>query len=140
MEIMNSETEKPSSDDSSSTSNSQSQRRVGILYDERMCKHSTPDGDHHPENPNRIRAIWNKLQIARIPQRFFLFLFIYFFQIFSILKLSLRFEIVVEICSVFLIYLKVCGFERERSRGQVHFECSLQKTRRFDQEYKLKRV
>ena len=78
MEIMNSETEKPSSDDSSSTSNSQSQRRVGILYDERMCKHSTPDGDHHPENPNRIRAIWNKLQIARIPQRFFLF-FIYFF-------------------------------------------------------------
>lgn len=69
MEIVNSETEKPSSDDSSSTNNSQSQRRVGILYDERMCKHSTPDGDHHPENPNRIRAIWKKLQIARIPQR-----------------------------------------------------------------------
>ncbi|KAM3751263.1 hypothetical protein ACB098_04G095500 [Castanea mollissima] len=69
MESVNSETERQSSDDSSSSGNSQSQRRVGILYDERMCKHSTPDGDHHPENPNRIRAIWNKLQIARIPQR-----------------------------------------------------------------------
>ncbi|XP_059641300.1 histone deacetylase 5-like [Cornus florida] len=44
-------------------------RRVGLIYDERMCKHSTPDGDPHPENPNRIRAIWNKLQNARIPQR-----------------------------------------------------------------------
>ncbi|KAM3703453.1 hypothetical protein ACJW30_04G097600 [Castanea mollissima] len=69
MEGVNSETERQSSDDSSSSGSSQSQRRVGILYDERMCKHSTPDGDHHPENPNRIRAIWNKLQIARIPQR-----------------------------------------------------------------------
>ncbi|KAJ4713189.1 Histone deacetylase [Melia azedarach] len=46
-----------------------SQRRVGLLYDERMCKHHTPDGVHHPENPNRIRAIWNKLQEAAIPQR-----------------------------------------------------------------------
>ncbi|XP_062169816.1 histone deacetylase 5 [Alnus glutinosa] len=46
-----------------------SQRRVGILYDDRMCKHHTPDGDYHPENPNRIRAIWKKLQSARIPQR-----------------------------------------------------------------------
>ncbi|KAF3976008.1 hypothetical protein CMV_000755 [Castanea mollissima] len=69
MESVNSETERQSSDDSSSSGNCQSQRRVGILYDERMCKHSTPDGDHHPENPNRIRAIWNKLQLARIPQR-----------------------------------------------------------------------
>ncbi|KAL5749051.1 hypothetical protein ACOSP7_026090 [Xanthoceras sorbifolium] len=44
-------------------------RRVGLLYDERMCKHQTPDGDSHPENPNRITAIWNKLQNAAIPQR-----------------------------------------------------------------------
>ncbi|KAB2609451.1 histone deacetylase 5-like [Pyrus ussuriensis x Pyrus communis] len=44
-------------------------RRVGLLYDERMCKHSTPDGDPHPENPDRIKAIWNKLQSAAIPQR-----------------------------------------------------------------------
>ncbi|XP_044477203.1 histone deacetylase 5-like isoform X2 [Mangifera indica] len=44
-------------------------RRVGLLYDERMCKHHTPDGDHHPENPNRIKAIWYKLQKAGIPQR-----------------------------------------------------------------------
>lgn len=45
------------------------ERRVGLLYDERMCKHNTPDGDYHPENPNRIKAIWNKLQTAGIPQR-----------------------------------------------------------------------
>ncbi|KAJ0047892.1 hypothetical protein Pint_16243 [Pistacia integerrima] len=34
-----------------------------------MCKHHTPDGDHHPENPYRIKAIWNKLQKAGIPRR-----------------------------------------------------------------------
>ncbi|KAI9173642.1 hypothetical protein LWI28_004304 [Acer negundo] len=44
-------------------------RRVGLLYDERMCKHQTPDGEDHPENPNRITAIWNNLQNANIPQR-----------------------------------------------------------------------
>ncbi|XP_022135468.1 histone deacetylase 5-like [Momordica charantia] len=44
-------------------------RRVGVLYDERMCKHHTPDGIYHPENPNRIRAIWNKLQSAGIHKR-----------------------------------------------------------------------
>ncbi|KAK9926116.1 hypothetical protein M0R45_023363 [Rubus argutus] len=50
-------------------SESKSQRRVGLLYDERMCKHSTPDGEPHPENPDRIKVIWNKLQAASIPQR-----------------------------------------------------------------------
>ncbi|XP_061364945.1 histone deacetylase 5 isoform X1 [Gastrolobium bilobum] len=45
------------------------QRRVGLLYDERMCKHHKPDDDYHPETPNRIRAIWNKLQSAGIPDR-----------------------------------------------------------------------
>ncbi|KAH7528921.1 hypothetical protein FEM48_Zijuj05G0129000 [Ziziphus jujuba var. spinosa] len=51
-----------------------SQRRlVGLLYDERMCKHHTPDGEPHPENPNRIRAIWNKLQSAGIHHRCVLF-------------------------------------------------------------------
>ncbi|KAL5544609.1 hypothetical protein UlMin_008393, partial [Ulmus minor] len=45
------------------------QRKVGLLYDERMCKHHTPDGEFNPENPNRIRAIWNKLLDAGIPQR-----------------------------------------------------------------------
>ncbi|KAJ0105004.1 hypothetical protein Patl1_18889 [Pistacia atlantica] len=44
-------------------------RRVGLLYDDRMCKHHTPDGDNHPENPYRIKAIWNKLQKAGIPRR-----------------------------------------------------------------------
>ncbi|CAI9281499.1 unnamed protein product [Lactuca saligna] len=44
-------------------------RRVGLVYDERMCKHSTPTGEPHPENPDRIRAIWNKLMSAKIPQR-----------------------------------------------------------------------
>ncbi|KAJ9140542.1 hypothetical protein P3X46_031177 [Hevea brasiliensis] len=46
-----------------------SQRLVGILYDERMCKHHTPDDDYHPENPNRIKAIWSKLVANNIPQR-----------------------------------------------------------------------
>ncbi|PWA62087.1 histone deacetylase 5 [Artemisia annua] len=44
-------------------------RRVGLVYDERMCKHSTPKGKAHPENPNRISAVWNKLVSAGIPQR-----------------------------------------------------------------------
>ncbi|KAJ7956463.1 Histone deacetylase [Quillaja saponaria] len=48
---------------------SHGQRRVGLLYDDRMCEHYTPDGDYHPENPNRIRAIWKKLQSAGIPER-----------------------------------------------------------------------
>lgn len=45
-------------------------RRVGLVYDDRMCKHATADGDHYPENPDRIRAIWKKLESAGIPQRF----------------------------------------------------------------------
>lgn len=44
-------------------------RRVGLVYDERMCRHSTPDNEPHPENPNRIRAIWNRLMSAGITQR-----------------------------------------------------------------------
>ncbi|GKA87725.1 histone deacetylase 5 [Tanacetum coccineum] len=44
-------------------------RRVGLVYDERMCKHSTPKGKSHLENPNRISAVWNKLMSAGIPQR-----------------------------------------------------------------------
>ncbi|KAJ4960312.1 hypothetical protein NE237_020222 [Protea cynaroides] len=45
------------------------QPRVGLVYDERMCKHSTPFGEDHPENPLRIKAIWEKLQSSGIPQR-----------------------------------------------------------------------
>ncbi|GJX84392.1 histone deacetylase 5 [Tanacetum coccineum] len=44
-------------------------RRVGLVYDERMCKHATPNGEPHHENPERIRAIWNKLVSAGIPKR-----------------------------------------------------------------------
>ena len=58
---------------SDQTNESQSQqqcRRVGLVYDERMCKHATPDPAPHPENPERIPAIWNKLVSAGIPQRF----------------------------------------------------------------------
>ncbi|KAK9116471.1 hypothetical protein Sjap_015418 [Stephania japonica] len=49
--------------------NEERRRRVGLLYDERMCKHHTPDGEDHPENPERIRAIWRKLESAGITQR-----------------------------------------------------------------------
>ncbi|XP_062095156.1 histone deacetylase 5-like [Humulus lupulus] len=45
-------------------------RRVGLLYDNRMCKHAPPPNHaDHPENPNRIKTIWTKLQTAGIPQR-----------------------------------------------------------------------
>ncbi|XP_042420772.1 histone deacetylase 5-like isoform X1 [Zingiber officinale] len=43
--------------------------RVGLLYDERMCAHTTPDGEIHPECPERIRSIWKKLESEGIPQR-----------------------------------------------------------------------
>ncbi|KAL5732059.1 histone deacetylase [Ranunculus cassubicifolius] len=42
---------------------------VGLFYDERMCKHDTPDGEDHPEQPLRIKAIWRKLESQGIPQR-----------------------------------------------------------------------
>ncbi|MED6119857.1 Histone deacetylase 5 [Stylosanthes scabra] len=45
------------------------QRRVALLYDERMCKHENLHEDYHPETPNRIRSIWNKLQSSGITQR-----------------------------------------------------------------------
>jgi len=45
------------------------QGRVGLLYDERMWKHHTPNNEKHVENPNRIRSIWNHLESAGIPQR-----------------------------------------------------------------------
>ncbi|KAJ4887802.1 hypothetical protein Rs2_27550 [Raphanus sativus] len=44
-------------------------RKVGLLYDERMCKHDTPDGEDHPECPNRIKAIWEMLQRSGLAQR-----------------------------------------------------------------------
>ncbi|KAJ0981971.1 hypothetical protein J5N97_010226 [Dioscorea zingiberensis] len=42
---------------------------VGLVYDDRMCRHSTPDGELHPECPDRIRSIWTKLKFEGIPQR-----------------------------------------------------------------------
>ncbi|CAN4088374.1 unnamed protein product [Withania somnifera] len=59
---------------------SSERRRVGLIYDERMCKHSDPNDQFlhqspnrtrasHPESPNRIRAIWNKLHSSAITQR-----------------------------------------------------------------------
>ncbi|KAF6165065.1 hypothetical protein GIB67_000649 [Kingdonia uniflora] len=51
--------------------NNQQQRtpRVGLIYDERMCKHFTPNNEDHPENPQRIKAIWETLESFGIPQR-----------------------------------------------------------------------
>ncbi|VFQ97970.1 unnamed protein product [Cuscuta campestris] len=50
-----------------------SDRRVGLVYDDRMCKHTTPDGEDHPEKPDRIRAIWNRLQSSGIAKRCLIF-------------------------------------------------------------------
>ncbi|KAI9088396.1 hypothetical protein K1719_029845 [Acacia pycnantha] len=52
-----------------SESGSHGPRRVGLLYDERMCNHYTPNNDYHLENPDRIRVIWQKLQDAGITER-----------------------------------------------------------------------
>ena len=54
-----------------------SERRVGIIYDEKMRKHHTPDSDYHPENLNRIRVIWNKLLANNIPQKYSLYNFFF---------------------------------------------------------------
>ncbi|KAL6656912.1 hypothetical protein ACP70R_004692 [Stipagrostis hirtigluma subsp. patula] len=43
--------------------------RVGLLYDERMCAHATPDGEEHPENPERLRSIWRKLKAEGVASR-----------------------------------------------------------------------
>ncbi|XP_022638487.1 histone deacetylase 18-like [Vigna radiata var. radiata] len=50
-------------------SSASGQRRVGLLYDRRMCKHYTPNEPKHVENPNRIRSIWNRLEASNVPQR-----------------------------------------------------------------------
>ncbi|PWA36469.1 histone deacetylase 5 [Artemisia annua] len=64
----------PPNDTSRNGTQSQQQeekRRVGLVYDERMCKHATPKakGEPHPENPDRIRAVWDKLESVGITQR-----------------------------------------------------------------------
>ncbi|EFH42672.1 hypothetical protein ARALYDRAFT_919346 [Arabidopsis lyrata subsp. lyrata] len=46
-----------------------SQRKVGLVYDETMCKHDTPNGEVDVECPDRIRFIWEKLQLAGVTQR-----------------------------------------------------------------------
>ncbi|KAF9624201.1 hypothetical protein IFM89_008139 [Coptis chinensis] len=45
------------------------EKKVGLIYDERMCKHYTPDGEDHPEKPDRIISIWQKLESAGVTQR-----------------------------------------------------------------------
>ena len=52
-----------------------SHRKVGLVYDETMCKHDTPNGEDHPECPDRIRVIWEKLQLAGVSQRLKLYSF-----------------------------------------------------------------
>ncbi|GAB4845402.1 Histone deacetylase 5, variant 2 [Ancistrocladus abbreviatus] len=49
--------------------NDQVGNRVALVFDERMCRHDTPDGDDHPECPDRIRAIWNKLRDSGVVDR-----------------------------------------------------------------------
>lgn len=51
----------------SDSARSSERRRVGLIYDERMCKHFYPKD--HPERPNRIKAIWDKLHSSGIAQR-----------------------------------------------------------------------
>ncbi|KAK4749615.1 hypothetical protein SAY87_027064 [Trapa incisa] len=55
--------------DSVSDGTTKAERKVGLIYDERMCRHQAPNDELHPEDPNRIRVIWNKLYSAGIAQR-----------------------------------------------------------------------
>lgn len=54
----------------SSERNDRVRQRVGLVYDEKMCNHNTPDGEDHPECPDRIRVIWNKLRNSGLIDRF----------------------------------------------------------------------
>lgn len=49
---------------------SSEQRRVGLIYDERMRKHFDPVDELHPECPDRIRDIWKKLRSSGIAQKY----------------------------------------------------------------------
>lgn len=41
---------------------------VGLVYDERMCKHRSKDQGHH-ERPERVTTIFQVLKDAGVPQR-----------------------------------------------------------------------
>ncbi|KAL3693534.1 hypothetical protein R1sor_007185 [Riccia sorocarpa] len=42
---------------------------VGLVYDERMCEHANQEDPHHPEKPQRITAIFERLLSAGIVDR-----------------------------------------------------------------------
>ncbi|KAL6559528.1 Histone deacetylase 5 [Orobanche gracilis] len=44
-------------------------RRVGLIFDEKMCKHYASYDDDHPECPDRIRVIWDRLNSSGIAKR-----------------------------------------------------------------------
>ncbi|KAH6797304.1 histone deacetylase 5 [Perilla frutescens var. hirtella] len=44
-------------------------RRVGLIFNERMCKHYAPDDEDHPECPDRIRVIWDRLNSSGLAKR-----------------------------------------------------------------------
>ncbi|XP_047957076.1 histone deacetylase 5 isoform X1 [Salvia hispanica] len=44
-------------------------RRVGLIFDERMCKHYAPAEEDHPECPDRILAIWSLLNSSGLAKR-----------------------------------------------------------------------
>lgn len=46
--------------------------RVGLVFDGRMCRHYAPDGELHPECPDRIRVIWDRLNSSALAKRSFL--------------------------------------------------------------------
>ena len=48
-------------------------RRVGLIFDERMCKHYAPAEEDHPECPDRILAIWSLLNSSGLAKRSLLF-------------------------------------------------------------------
>ncbi|KAH9609498.1 hypothetical protein KSS87_018711 [Heliosperma pusillum] len=54
---------------SNSEGSKKERKRVGLIYDDRMCDHHTPDGVDHPECPDRIRVILDKLTVSSLIHR-----------------------------------------------------------------------
>nr|XP_043638456.1 histone deacetylase 5-like [Erigeron canadensis] len=54
-------------------SSTEQRRRVGLVYDERMCKHYDPCDENHEECPGRILSIWNKLTSTGLTKRCLVF-------------------------------------------------------------------
>ncbi|KAJ0643569.1 putative histone deacetylase [Helianthus annuus] len=78
-------------------SNGTERRRVGLVYDERMCKHSAPKREIHPENPDHIRAVGTNSRLLEFLKGHFLYTL-------NITKLVLVLFVVIDIVETIVLY------------------------------------